>query len=251
MPTHAGGFNLASVDSDIDYLTALPNIEIAGVTTYPSAQFDRLTRQVHLTSNVVTMRAVAAKLRQRGHTNIQINIASELSTGTIKMAAEAGATQIEPGHAFTGTSPYQIFADVPERQAMIYLSEVSHLYGAGAFFFGGGLYECIGAVEHTPQALVGRDSSRIETVALTIPPNGVIDFYGRLDFAAGTDIKSGDTVITCSRPQAFFTRAFIVPVKGIQSGTPEVLGVWGSDGFLARGRNPENDSEIMNEQIHS
>jgi predicted amino acid racemase len=238
VPTHAGGFAVDAIDADIDHIVSLPRIEIAGVTTYPSAQFDRLTRKVHSTSNVDSMRMVAKKLRDRGISDVQINMASELSTATIAMAAEGGATQIEPGHAFTGTSPYQIFADVPEKQAMIYLSEVSHRDGAGAFFFGGGLYQCIGAVEHTPEALVGHSGptgARYKRALLTNPPNGVIDFYGRLDFGSGTEVKSGDTVIVCTRPQAFFTRAFIVPVRGIQSGTPEVLGVWDVAGFPARG----------------
>jgi len=238
VPTHAGGFSAEAIDADIDYISSMPYIQIAGVTTYPSAHFDRLTRQIRPTSNVESMRIVAKKLRDRGISDVQVNMASELSVGTIAMAAEGGATQIEPGHAFTGTSPYQIFADVPERQAILYLSEISHLHGAGAFFFGGGLYQCIGAVEHTPVALVGRDGPtgpRHQSASLTIPPNGVIDFYGRLDFASGADVKSGDTVIVCTRPQAFFTRAFIVPVRGIQSGNPHVLGIWDVAGFRAQG----------------
>jgi predicted amino acid racemase len=238
VPTHAGGFKVEAIDADIDHIASLPQIALAGVTTYPSAQFDRLTREVRPTPNVDSMRIVAKKLDDRGISDVQINMASELSSATIAMAAEGGATQIEPGHAFTGTSPYQIFADVPERQAMIYVSEVSHRDGAGAFFFGGGLYQCIGAVEHTPEALVGRSGStggHYKQALLTSPPNGVIDFYGRLDFGSGTEVKIGDTVIVCTRPQAFFTRAFIVPVRGIQSGTPEVLGVWDVAGFPAHG----------------
>lgn len=238
VPTHAGGFHLDAIDADIDAIAALPGVEITGVTTYPSAGFDRLTRKVVATPNVRSMQRIAKKLRARGIADVQVNMASELSSGTISLAAESGATQIEPGHAFTGTSPYQLFADVPERQAMIYLSEVSHLEGAGAFCFGGGLYQCIGAVEHTPQALIGRSGAngpRAETALLTIPPNGVIDFYGRLDFAPGTDVRVGDTVIVCTRPQAFFTRAFVVPVRGIQHDAPEVLGVWDITGFPAQG----------------
>ncbi len=234
VPTHAGGFALETLDSDIDHIARLPGIVLAGVTTYPSASFDRLTRTVVATPNVGSMNKAAEMLRSRGIADIQINMASELSTRTIALAAEGGATQIEPGHAFTGTSPYQIFTDAPERQAMIYLSEVSHAAAGGSFFFGGGLYQCIGAVEHTQEALVGRSGAngpRFERTALTTPPNGVIDFYGKLDYPAGTDVRSGDTVIVCTRPQAFFTRAFIVPVRGIISGSPEVLGVWDVNGF--------------------
>ena len=236
VPTHAGGFLLSEIEQAIAHIARLPNVLIAGVTTYPSASFDRLERKVAATPNVGSMNKAADILRSRGVANPQINMASELSSGTIHIAAEGGATQVEPGHAFTGTSPYQIFADAPERQSMIYLSEVSHLEGGGAFCFGGGLYECIGAVEHAPEALVGRSAAKAANrVRLTTPPNGVIDFYGRLDYAPGTDVQAGDTVIVCTRPQAFFTRAFVVPVRGIQSGRPEALGVWDATGFKSAG----------------
>lgn len=237
VPTHAGGFRVESIDDVLADLTQLPHVEFAGVTTYPSAQFDRLSRRVLETPNVESMRRVAKRMEALGLRGVQINMASELSSGTIRLAADGGATQIEPGHAFTGTSPYQIFADLPERQAMIYLSEVSHLYGGSAFCFGGGLYECIGAVEHDREALVARSGPkfpRIQRASLTIPPNGVIDFYGRLDFASGADPRVGDTVVICTRAQAFFTRAFVVPVCGIQTGAPRVLGVWDVSGFPAQ-----------------
>ena len=119
-------------------LPGCPKSTSPGVTTYPSANFDRLDRVVVETPNVRSMLAVAEKLRRRDAKDVQINMASELSTATIALAAKFGATQVEPGHAFTGTSPLQIFANVPERQAMIYLSEVSHA-AAGGSFFGGGL----------------------------------------------------------------------------------------------------------------
>jgi predicted amino acid racemase len=234
VPTHAGGFAVETIDADIDYIAGLPGIDIAGVTTYPSANFERLDRVVVETPNVHSMLAVAEKLRRSGVKDVQINMASELSTATISLAAKFGATQVEPGHAFTGTSPLQIFAKVPERQAMIYLSEISHAAAGGSFFFGGGLYECIGALEHTRQALVGRANSRGSAHQLTdliLPPNGVIDFYGKLSHSSSFDARPGDTVIVCTRPQAFFTRAYIVPVKGIHSGSPEVLGVWDINGF--------------------
>ena len=46
------------------------------------------------------------------------------------MLAAAGATQIEPGHGLTGTTPLHAVEDLPETPAVVYLSEVSHLIGA-------------------------------------------------------------------------------------------------------------------------
>ena len=47
----------------------------------------------------------------------------------LPMLAEAGATQVEPGHGLTGTTPLHAVEDLPEIPAVVYLSEVSHLIG--------------------------------------------------------------------------------------------------------------------------
>lgn len=237
VPTHAGGFDVREIERTIDAISALPGLEVCGVTTYPSAHLDRLARHVLPTPNVESLRKAAEVLRRLGVEKPVVNMASELSTATIAMAADAGATQIEPGHAFTGTSPLQALQAVPERQAIVYLTEVSHLHSGGAFCFGGGLYECIGAVEHDHEALIGTDGGdgeRFVRARLTNPPAGVIDFYGRLDFPTHTGIRGGETVLICTRPQAFFTRAYVVPVEGIQRGAPRVLGVWNTSGYIAQ-----------------
>ena len=41
--------------------------------------------------------------------------------------AAGGATQLEPGHGLTGTTPLHARTALPERPAMLYLTEVSHL----------------------------------------------------------------------------------------------------------------------------
>jgi predicted amino acid racemase len=238
--SHAGGFLFENLPEDFAFLTSLPNIEVAGFTSYPTASFDRLPRVVKATSNVKTMGQSAEFLRQQGVADPQINWPSEVTSVSLDLCIASGATQVEPGHAFTGTSPYQVFEPHPEKQAIVYVSEVSHLQGNGGandgatsgYFFGGGLYECIGAVEHTHQAIVGKDASYLRA-KLALPAKGVIDFYGRLDFASNNPVRAGDSVIVCSRPQAFFTRAYVVPVKGISTSTPEALGVWETNGFPA------------------
>ena len=59
---------------------------------------------------------------------------------TLEALAAAGATQVEPGHGLTGTTPLHVSGDLPEAPAVVYLTEVSHLSGEEAFCFGGGLY---------------------------------------------------------------------------------------------------------------
>jgi hypothetical protein len=47
-------------------------------------------------------------------------------------------------------------------------------------------------------------------------------------------IRTGDTVIFGFRPQAFVTRAYVVPVSGISTGEPTVEGIWTPDGREAK-----------------
>lgn len=237
--THSGGFSITDFLDDVSFLQGLPNVQVAGVTTYPSATFESRTREVVATHNVTTMNEAASTLSSLGVIDPQINWPSEVSFASIPICASGNATQIEPGHAFTGTSPLQVFDSNSEKQAILYLSEVSHLdrddalyYEAvSGHFYGGGLYECIGAVEHTHEAIVGKSGSDYTVVELTIPPDGVIDFYGRLNFAPSVPVQSGDSVIVCSRPQVFFTRAYVVPVSGIASGSPHIEGIYDAQGF--------------------
>lgn len=52
--------------------------------------------------------------------------------------ARDGATQVEPGHGLTGTTPLHAVADLAEEPAIAYVSEVSHLWNGKAYVFGGG-----------------------------------------------------------------------------------------------------------------
>jgi hypothetical protein len=47
---------------------------------------------------------------------------------------------------------------------------------------------------------------------------------------AGQRAEVGDSVIFGFRIQAFVTRANVVPIAGLGTGTPEVRGIWSTDG---------------------
>lgn len=116
---------------------------------------------------------------------------------------------------------------------MLYLSEVSHFDGNTAFFFGGGLYLCIGSDDYQPRAIVGKDlstASKQRVPTLLSQNHQVIDFYGRLQSAATNAMAVGDSVVMCFRPQVFYVRSHVAPVSGIQSGSPKVEGIYTSDG---------------------
>jgi predicted amino acid racemase len=235
--THAGGFVAEDIEKVAERLDRLDGARFSGITTYPALMFDRERHTVVPTPNLATLERTAERLRQAGWDDVSVNGPGETSTTVLATLADAGVTQVEPGHGFTATGAYHAFAELPERPAMLYLSEVSHLDGDTAFCFGGGLYLCIGSVDYQPQALVGRDLDTAvkQRVDATLGQNHqVIDFYGRLAQPPGRTLAPGDSVLFCFRAQVFYTRSLVAPVSGIQSGTPRVEGLYTVDGRRAR-----------------
>jgi predicted amino acid racemase len=231
--SHAGGFGAGEIEHVAERLDALDGARFAGLSSYPALVFDREKLRVVPTPNLATLARSVQRLHAAGWPHVVVNAPGETSTATLAMLADAGATQVEPGHGFTATGAYHAVAELPERPAMLYLSEVSHLDGDAAFCFGGGLYLCVGSVDYQPQALVGADyeTAAKQRVDATLSQNHqVIDFYGRLAQTAGRTLVPGDAVLFCFRAQAFYTRSLIAPVSGIQTGAPRVEGLFTVDG---------------------
>ena len=231
--THAGGFAAEDIEAVAGHLDALDGARFAGLSSYPALVFDRDKHRVVPTPNLATLHSSVQRLNAAGWTKLVVNAPGETSTATLSMLADGGATQVEPGHGFTATGAYHAFEDLPERPAMLYLTEVSHLDADTAYCFGGGLYLCVGSVDYQPQALVGRDydTAAGQRVDATISQNHqVIDFYGRLAQTRGRTLRPGDSAIFCFRAQVFYTRSLVAPVSGIQTGTPRVEGLFTVDG---------------------
>jgi len=228
----AGGFDAEDMEWLGDSLAAVDGCRFAGVTSYPALAFDPLSRKVEPTPNLTTLARVAEKLQRLGYGPLEVNAPGHTSTAVLRLLADAGATQVEPGHGFTGTTPLHAVADLPERPAMVYVTEVSHLSDSSAYCFGGGLYQDVDTPPGRLEALVGSDPDEaLRHRALAhLPDYQVIDFYGRLTPAEGTVIRPGDSVVFCFRPQVFYTRALVAPVSGIASGAPKVEGLFDSQG---------------------
>jgi predicted amino acid racemase len=231
--SHAGGFQADEVERFAAVLAAIDGCRLAGVSTYPALAFNRESRRVEATPNLATVAAVAAKLEKLGYGRMEVNAPGVTSTAVLSMLAEAGATQVEPGHGFTGTTPLHAVAELVERPAMVYVSEVSHLSGDSAFCFGGGLYQCIDTIPGRLEALVGAgpEEALAQRAVAHLTDYQVIDFYGRLTPGEGTAMRPGDSVVFCFRPQVFYTRAYVAPVSGIASGEPRVEGIYDSQGI--------------------
>ena len=75
----------------------------------------------------------------------------------LAVLAGAGATQVEPGHGLTGTTPLHAIADLPERPAVVYLTEVSHLTAARPSASAAGSISIRSSPDYALSAIVSRE----------------------------------------------------------------------------------------------
>lgn len=228
---HEGGFPAENVVEVAEKMSAMPNLRFAGITTFPALLFDEGTGSVKPTPNLATLERARGELEKAGLRDLVVNAPGTTSTTVLEILASAGATQVEPGHGLTATTPlHAVRNDLPEIPAVCFLSEVSHLHEGRAYFFGGGLYIDPVFPDYQVTALMG-EAPLVGSNPLPaeLPPPSMIDYYGQLD-PQGRKARTGDTVILGFRVQAFFTRAFVVAVSGVASGSPTVEGIWTGDG---------------------
>ena len=238
---HEGGFDAGDVEAVADMLDAAPGGRFAGLTTFPALLFDEGTGEARPTPNLTTLSEAASRLERQGRSGLVINAPGTTSARVMAALAEGGATQVEPGHGLTGTTPLHARSELPERPAMLYLTEVSHFHQGRAYCFGGGLYIDPVFAPYPLKALMGPDpeAALAQEVAAATPDPAMIDYYGQLLPESGQHVAIGDTVIFGFRAQAFFARAPIVPIAGVGRGAPEPKGAWAGDGRPAAWPSPE------------
>jgi predicted amino acid racemase len=161
---------------------------------------------------------------------VRVNAPGTNSAAVFQLLADHGATQVEPGHALTGTTPLHAVRDLVEVPAVCYVTEVSHAHDGRAYVFGGGLYIDPVFPPYALHALVAERRGEPRLVAATIPPPEAIDYYGQLDAGGGAVPRTGATVVFGFRIQAFVTRAYVAGVSGVAAGRPHVDGIWNVDG---------------------
>ncbi len=229
---HEGGVPLEDLGAMMDFIDGLPGVRFAGLTTFPALLFDPSSGGAQLTPNMATLARAAETARRRlggeDQRLLQINAPGTTSTAVLAQLAEAGATQVEPGHGLTGTTPLHAVGDLPEQPAVCYVSEIAHIHQGTPFCFGGGLYIDPVFGDYQASAVVARDPSEAASgpVPVDIPNPAAIDYYAKLHPEPERKINEGDTVVFGFRIQAFVTRAFVVGVAGVRSGNPSVAGVW-------------------------
>jgi predicted amino acid racemase len=229
---HEGGFPAQDVVAVAERLDRLDGARFAGVTTFPALLFDPSAGEVRPTPNLRTLEGAAQRLRDAGVREPRVNAPGTTSTALLGLLAAHGATQVEPGHGLTGTTPLHRFRDLPELPALCYVTEVSHVHAGRAYAFGGGLYVDPVFDDYRVQALVADrpglgDARRLDA---SIPPPAAIDYYAQLDPGDATAPRTGATVVFGFRAQAFVTRAYVAGISGVAAGTPAVAGIWTTDG---------------------
>jgi predicted amino acid racemase len=232
-PGHEGGFPAARVTEVAARIDALDGASFAGVTTFPALLFDHKTRRVRPTPNLTTLERAASDLRRAGRDDVEISAPGTTSAAVLADLVSAGATQVEPGHGLTGSTPLHAVTECPELPAALYLTEVSHEHAGRTYCHGGGLYIDPVFPPYEVTALVGASAEEAlerGPIPASVPPPESIDYYGQLAVPQDRRARTGDTVVFGFRMQAFFTRAFVAPVARIASGHPTVEGIWRTDG---------------------
>jgi predicted amino acid racemase len=221
---HGGGFPLDGIEKAAESIEAIEGLTVAGVTTFPALLANPETRRVEPTHNFKTLRQAADRLRDAGFQISQVNAPGTTSAGTMAQLREGGATHVEPGNAFHGTTPQMVFdPEASELPAVVYVSEISHLDGNEAYVFGAGLYIDKLLGDYELRVLCGRDEGALERVfPAEMAPDGAIHYYCIVHLPTGHRTRVGDTVVFCFRPQVFVTRARTQGVAGLRSGRIEV-----------------------------
>jgi predicted amino acid racemase len=220
-----GGFHLTDLSNTLEQLKYLSGIRLAGITTFPCFLYDDKAGRSLPTPNAHTLVRAAVLMGKHGLHNLQINMPSCNSVAVIPMAAQLGATHLEPGHSLTGTNPDNL-ADAALKPAILYMSEVSHVYENRSFCYGGGCYRR-GNLRH---ALVKTPKGLLECNAAAPDPRA-IDYHIQLQGV----FPAGAPVCMSFRTQIFVTRSRVALVEGLSKSSPVLHSIWDSGGNTCPG----------------
>jgi predicted amino acid racemase len=253
-----GGTSVREIVSEVKKLSEMKNLRLAGLTSFPSFRFDLKERKLVTTSNFESMMHAKSLIEKETAAEIeQINAPGSNSSAGMKLLREVGATHGEPGHAFTGTTPWHAFDDtLPEVPAWVYVTEVSHSNSDRAYSYTGGLpqtgyYGFFTTKYHQAflYALSEKNGSR--KMILAEPPPISLDTQAWPDYYTvlhqpneGAILGVGDTVVFGFRPQVYQTRSTVTIVKGIGTSNTEVLGTFDRNGNLLNEGVPATRQEL-------
>jgi predicted amino acid racemase len=222
-----GGVHAADVVEAARAISRIAGVRLVGVTSFPCLVWDEAAAAVVAAPNLGTVVHARAALRDAGFEVTVLNAPGISCVASFPLAAEAGATHVEPGSALIGETPWHAVNDADERPAMVYLSEVTHELDGLVYTIGGGFY----SRSRARAALVfpAPAGPPVEGEVVAMPPTE-IDYYGALRLPPGTRAPVGAAVVYAFRSQVFATRAPVAIVTGAAADEPEVIGVFSRDG---------------------
>ncbi len=209
----------------------LSGVRIVGVTGFPTIDFDAATSKLKALPNLATVVDSARRVQDElGIEMLQINCPGNSSCASMELIAARGGTDAEPGSAFWGMAPQQLFGGDAGRPGQVYLAEVSHRARDRVMVLGGGFYP---ARTDGPWAISGAwvgdrpDALLDNRVPAQIPGARWIDYYAWLYPSAGHRARPGDSAIFFFRPQVFNARsAHVACIAGVQRSEPTVVSVY-------------------------
>ena len=208
----------------------LPAVRMVGVTGFPTIAYDAAANRLKALPNLVTIIESARRVQDELSVEMsQINCPGHSSCASMDLIADHGGTDAEPGSAFWGMAPQQLFGDDIGRPGQVYLTEVSHRDRDRVMVLGGGFYPGRQDGPWAVSAALVGDRSDVgvgNRVRAEIPDARWIDYYARLYPAAGQRVRSGDSAVFFFRPQVFNSRsAHVAAIDCVQQGDPTVVSV--------------------------
>ena len=212
-------------------IAELPGVRMVGVTGFPTIVYNMLTHRLEALPNISTIGEAARQVSDDlGIEMAQINCPGNSSCSSMDLIAEHGGTDAEPGAAFWGMAPQQLFAGDAGTPAQVYLAEISHRGRDRVLVLGGGFYaDGLDGPWALTEAFVGGAGSEAITnrVRAEIPDAQWIDYYAWLYPESGQRAAPGDSAIYFFRPQVFKTRsAHVATLEGVGQGSPRVVSVY-------------------------
>lgn len=234
-PGQSGGIPLQDLAQAAGQIARLPEVRIRGVTSYPCLHLDPETQALAPTPNFATLLQAAEILKAMDGNGIrveQINAPGNTCAAALPLLRRLGATHGEAGHALTGTTYLHADPGQTELPALVYVSEISHLDGEHLCAFGGGLYRRAGARQALVQTRAGE---RLTCPVEPLDPRAIDYYISLAPPQTGDRPRIGDSLLLAARAQVFVSRALVAVAAGLQTGKPELAGL-----FDAWGRAVEN-----------
>ncbi|MHA5067674.1 YhfX family PLP-dependent enzyme [Cetobacterium somerae] len=218
----SGGFYLDDIEDVAKEILKLNNVRINGLTSFPCFLYNCDKNIIEGTKNIESIKKAERVLKELGIFVEQLNMPSATSLENIKSIKAYGGTHGEPGHALTGTTPFNSRNLEGEIPAIVYVSEISHNLDYNSYCYGGGHYRRSGM----NSVLVGKNIKKMRRSPVEAPTLESIDYYFEL---CGNN-NVGETVIGAFRTQIFVTRSSVALVEGVKSSNPKLVGVYDSLG---------------------